>query len=681
MVLLSVISIFLAAFISIAVVFRKPQSLFSYAFSLALLSTAFALFGDSMIVMSPDLLMKWKRVVFVSEAVMACSWLLFAVSFSRNCNWDSISKFHRFLTYLLPFLIVYAIVLPVDEFFYSPEFANEQMLFLGNAGYGFNLILLLYLILAIANLEATLKSSSGIRRWNIKYMLIGVGGILAMNIFYFSHSLLYRSLNMSFIPVRTGVFLFSSLVIGFSLLRHRAIDVDIVISRRIVYRSIALFVIGFYLLGIALLGEGFRYFDVGMGKNITALLGFIGAVMVLAVVLSEKFRRKIMVFISKNFYSQKYDYREQWLQFTRLISLRHSFDELLSSIAEGFMDATGTSGVGIWLKNENGEYDCAKKLYLPDVTVEPDKSLIEFLADKEWIFNVQEQNCRDIAERNSDFIRTTKTSLVVPLLHGDELIGFIVLMEGLAGDDYNYEDYDLMKTLARQTTVAILNSKLIEELTEAKEMEAVGRVSSFIIHDLKNAASMLSLTAENAKQYMDNPEFQKDAIRTVINTSEKIKSIIAKLKNLPEKPELHRIESDLGMCVQSVLSEMQINGRTAVSYNHGEPVRAAFDEEEIKKVVFNLILNAIDATGGKGEITITTGREEDMGYVRVSDNGCGMSQEFIQKNLFKPFHTTKKKGLGIGLYQCRTIAEAHSGKLNVRSQEGRGSDFILYLPL
>lgn len=682
MISLSVISIIGAIFISIAVVYRKHQSLFSYAFALGLLTTASALFGDSIIVLRPDLLMKWKRLVLICEVIMASSWLLFAVSFSKSTNWSTINRIPKSLIYLTPFLIIFSIILPLDEFFYSPEFESEHILFLGNTGYIFYLLLLLYSILAITNLEATLKSSSGITRWNIKYTLIGVGGILAMNIFYYSHSLLYRSLNMNFMLVRNGVFLFSNLVIAFSILRNKVIDVDIVVSRKIVYRSIALFVIGFYLLGLALIGEGFRYFGTGIGKNITALLGFIGAIIVLTIILSEKFRRKIMVFINKNFYSQKYDYREQWLKFTKRISLKHSFDELLSSIAEGFMDATGTKGIGIWLKaKDSREYTCVKKLYLPDGNVQPGKSLLEFLINTKWIFNIQESNCREIAESNSDFINKTKITLVIPLLNVDELIGFIALMEGLAGDDYNYEDYDLMKTLARQTTVAILNSRLIEELTEAKEMEAIGRLSSFIIHDLKNAAYMLSLIAQNAEEHIDNLEFQKDSIRAVMNTSEKIKSIIEKLRTLPQKTKLNIERSDLGKCVEMTVRELGLNGKSGISYKEMVQVRANFDEEEIMKVISNLIINALDAINDDGEIEIVTGREEDMGYVRVSDNGCGMSNEFIEKKLFKPFFTTKRKGLGIGLYQCKAIVEAHSGRLTVTSQEGKGSDFTLYLPM
>jgi signal transduction histidine kinase len=106
-----------------------------------------------------------------------------------------------------------------------------------------------------------------------------------------------------------------------------------------------------------------------------------------------------------------------------------------------------------------------------------------------------------------------------------------------------------------------------------------------------------------------------------------------------------------------------------------------FDREEIRKVVLNLIINAIDASARNGKIKIKVGIENDMGFIMVSDNGIGMSKEFIETKLFKPFQTTKKKGLGVGLYQCKAIVEAHSGKMRVKSTEGEGTDFFVYLPV
>ncbi len=390
----------------------------------------------------------------------------------------------------------------------------------------------------------------------------------------------------------------------------------------------------------------------------------------------------MIVFINKNFYSQKYDYRKQWLQFTERISLKHSFEELLSSIAEGFKGAMGVKGASIWLKErEGGEYLCVKALDTVMVETKPDREMIEFLKYKRWILNVHDVNCKEVIACNGEFIEKTCASLIVPLLNVDELIGFILLREGLTGEDYDYEDYDLLKTLARQATAAIMNARLTEELTEAKEMEAVGRLSSFIIHDLKNATSKLSLIAQNAEEHMDNPHFQKDATKAILNTSEKINNIIVKLKNLPKKTALDLEHADLGMCVKTAVMELNIHRNNMLSYKELVPVKTRFDKEEIIKVIINLVMNAFDAMTTYGEVKVVVGKEDNMAFVKVSDNGCGMSNDFIDKSLLKPFQTTKKKGLGIGLYQCKTIIEAHSGKLKIVSQEGKGTDIIMYLPL
>ena len=168
---------------------------------------------------------------------------------------------------------------------------------------------------------------------------------------------------------------------------------------------------------------------------------------------------------------------------------------------------------------------------------------------------------------------------------------------------------------------------------------------------------------------------------SVSNTSEKIKGIIGKLKYLPKKTDLDIEYSDLGSHIEMAIQQLNMNGSERLSYKELEPVKTEFDREEITKVIVNLIINALEATNNQGDIEVVVGTEENMGFVKVSDNGCGMSSKFIEKSLFKPFQTTKKKGLGIGLYQCKAIVEAHSGKLKVVSQEGKGTDFFLYLPL
>jgi len=684
MLILLIITSTIAIFIALAVAFREPRYPSNIAFTIGSFATVCTVFGDMMSIYSPEQLSFWKTVVFISEAVMTTAWLLFTVSFMRKDLKKDTGRFSKLLLLLSPLFLLIILVAPHDAFYVSPEFENERVLFLGDVGYLFNLLILLYSIVSIINLEVTLRSSSGINRWQIKYLIIGIGGIIGLNIFYYSHALLYRSLDMNLLPVRIGGLFISNILVGFAILRHKAMDVEVGISRGVFYRSLSIFIIGAYLLGLGLIGEGMRYLNPYLGKNIMALFGFIGAIGILVLMLSEQLRRKVMVFINKNFYTQKYDYRTQWLQFTQLISSKYSFDELIDSIAEGFKDAIGAKWASVWCLNEkeNGGFYCAKIIDSNQLTGEPGEGIIKFLHNKKWVFNANDNLDKNtFTIQDNEFISNNKVSLIVPLLDKDNLIGFVVIGEGLAKSDYNYEDYDLLKTLAKQATSAIMNMRLTEELAEARELKAVGKVSSFIMHDLKNAASMLSLIAQNAKEHSNDPDFQRDALVSVANTSEKINYLVQKLKNLPRKMSLRLEYADLGTVVKEVIKELNLNSKTKLNYEEIEQVKTEFDREEIKKVISNLLINAIDATKGKGEISIKVGIQDDKGFVLVSDKGIGMSKEFIETRLFKPFQTTKKKGLGIGLYQCKTIIDAHGGKIKVKSIEGKGTDFFLYLPL
>ncbi len=679
--IISIIAAGTAVLVSFAVIFKRHHLRLNAAFSIALLSTAVVIMGDAMSIFKPGSLFQWKRAVSVAESVMAPSWLLFALSFARNSFGGTINILSKTLVLGSPLLILFCLIVPIDYFYYIHEVGKAKVLYLNYAGYTFKLIVLFYSFMSIVNIEATLRCASSTERVKIKETLIGVGGIVAINIFYYSHALLYRYIDMNLVSVKAGIILISVLFIAYSLLKNSVIDVQVVVSRRVVYRSISVFVIAVYLIGVGIMGNGMMYVDPQVGKNITVFLAFAGMIAILAVILSEQLRRKAFVLINKNFYRNKYDYREQWLRFTQRISLKHSYDGLLSAIAEGFKDAIGLKSVAIWLDDRgNGEYVCVKSVETDETSIGPNKELINFLKDKQWILYIRDPKCNDTVLKSAEFIEGNNVCLIVPLMHRDKLVGFIVLGEALANVEYNYEDYDLLKTLARQATAAILNAKLSEELIEAKEMEAIGKLSSFVIHDLKNAASMLNMLAQNAEEHIDNPDFQKDAIHGITNTSEKINGITMKLKNFHQKTKVNLEYHDLGICVQSAVSEFSLNGDDRLKYVEKETVETKFDREEIHKVVVNLIMNALDATGHKGYIKVVVGKENNIPYIKVSDNGCGMSRVFLERDLFKPFHTSKKKGLGIGLYQCKTIVEDHSGKIRVNSVEGEGTDITIYLP-
>ncbi len=245
------------------------------------------------------------------------------------------------------------------------------------------------------------------------------------------------------------------------------------------------------------------------------------------------------------------------------------------------------------------------------------------------------------------------------------------------GERFTYEDFDLLRVLARQTTSAIITRRLSEELAAARELVAIGKISAFVMHDLKNQVTSLSLMVENAAHYIDDPEFQKDMLETLSATITKMRNLIARLKNLREKSELNLTEVDLLAITERAIKNI---GREVKLVATG-PVLVLGDREELSTVMLNLLINAFEAGNEVPVVAVTVGiGVEAEPYVKVSDKGCGMSVEFIDKHLFKPFSTTKKKGLGIGLYQCRQIIDAHGGRIEVVSEIGIGTTFTVLIP-
>jgi putative PEP-CTERM system histidine kinase len=233
-----------------------------------------------------------------------------------------------------------------------------------------------------------------------------------------------------------------------------------------------------------------------------------------------------------------------------------------------------------------------------------------------------------------------------------------------------------MKALAAQGAVLLHNQRLVEQLAGAREMAAIGKVAAFVMHDLKNAVSNLALVVENARNYLDDPEFQRDMLGTIDSSVGRMRGLIERLKNFEGTVELHRRPCDLMALAGQTLADLPGKGLTL----QGESVTGLVDRTEIGKVVLNLALNALEATDGLGPVTVEVG-VDGPAFIRCRDQGCGMSENFIRERLFRPFETTKRKGFGIGLYQSRQIVEAHGGRIEVKSSVGEGTEFTVWLPL
>jgi len=637
---------------------------------------------DQLSLQSSDNFETFKQISLYLEALLPGSMLLLAFIYGRSRPFETLSKMRLGLMAALVLLPLAIVLLVGSDLYYSPDFQNERVLFLGSAGYWYYIGIMVALIISLASVEVTLAATHGIARNRMKFEAIGIMSLFAVLIFYYSQGLLYRTINMNLTPIRSSVFIFAALLIGYSH-AFRGSGTRVSISRHILYRSITLLAVGIYLVGLGLIGEGMRYFGVSFGRDLTIILAFAGAILLLTILLSEKVRRRTKVYINKHFYAgNKHDYREEWIKLTSRFSLCATLGDVQDAILTVFVETFGVAGASLYLlSREERRFFRVSELAMPKSPAEISISeeLNKYFAQRERVLNLNDGEFPLSSSELSTFSQAGAW-LVIPLISNNKFIGFAMFRDQLVPEMLIYDDFDLMKVLARQAAQAITNLKLSEEVMEMRAMAAVSRISTFVIHDLKNLTTSLSLVVDNAEEHIGNPEFQRDAITTISNTLAKMKSLMQRLKAIPEKITINAEVKNIDHLSREVVAEFVKLRPKRVIYN-GESAFSRVDGEEIKKIIVNLVQNALDASNEMGTVLVETRKEGNCVCIQVSDNGSGMTEDFMKNQLFRPFRTTKEAGLGIGLYQSRQIVEAHDGKIEVRSDIGKGTVFTIYLPV
>jgi len=289
--------------------------------------------------------------------------------------------------------------------------------------------------------------------------------------------------------------------------------------------------------------------------------------------------------------------------------------------------------------------------------------------------------------RIKQILKEARGVAVVPFIANRELVGLLLLGAKEQGDAYTHEEFDLLNAISGQAALALLNARIGQELILSKEMESFHKFSAFVIHDLKNSISMLSMLLANAQGNLNNPQFQSMALETVDQAVRKMKSLVDKLSAPPEGSTLVLSKCELNQIVAKTIKSLKLEllPNLRVETEFAQLPRINCDQQQMEKVLQNLLLNAAEALPQGGNIRIKTELERatqtDGVRIIIGDNGAGISAEFLRQKLFQPFSSTKKSGLGIGLYQCKEIVEQHGGKIWADSAVNQGTTFYVYLPL
>jgi len=671
---------------------RSFKSVINLSFALGMSSLGLMEFANSMALFSssPADILFWARLARAGECLLPGSWVLFSYTFARKEYREIISKRKVVIAFFYLVSLLFLSLCYSDAFLALPTLEGPfiSALKIGKIGYYFYLFLCFSMIFILARLEGILRSSKGIERWQVKYAILGLGSIFASFIFVIGQRLLYFTIQLDLTVAHSVIILISLALILFASVRHRLMEVDIFISRYAIYSSLTVLFAGAYFLALGLLGELARHFGLDISHFWKIPVVFASTLILLAFLLSDTVRQKVRYFINRHFFKNKYDYRSEWLTFSEKLSDKFTVPGICDATLEVLVDSMYVKEMCIWLyDDQEKQLEIASSRGLPDIDfrIEEKSTLVTDLKTRRSFMLTDDlkKDRNTIYEENREFFEKTKASLCMPLMVGDRFMGLIAIGSESTGKGFIEDDFDLVRSIAAQASNALLNVELSEQLLKAKEEETFHKLSSFVVHDLKNFISMLSLIVQNAADYLDNPEFQKDALNTISRTIDKMKGLMGRLSSLPKRFELTLQEFDLNKAVAEAVDNVRWNGSSDLNIiRQFESIPLVKgDINQLHKVVTNLILNAMEAMVDGGEIRLRTYLENGWVVFSVSDDGPGMDEEFKERHLFKPFHSTKEKGLGIGLFQCKTIVEAHKGKIEVDSKEGKGCTFRVKLPI
>ena len=523
------------------------------------------------------------------------------------------------------------------------------------------------------------------QRWGIKFLCLGLGGMFACDFYLYSDALLFRRVNDDIWAARGVVNALVVPLLAVATARNPRWSLDVSVSRRILFHSTAMLGAAVYLMVMAAAGYYIRYFGGSWGVVLQVTFLF-GALLLLFVMLfSGTLRARLKVFLSKNFFSYRYDYREEWLRFTRMLSEGEPGVQLRERSIQAIAELVDSPGGALWLAQDLGAFEQVAHWNMPSARgIEPlDSPLCQFLERRQWVINLDEYEAQpefyDGLEIH-DWLRSIPRAwLVVPLILHERLLGFVVLARSKGKINLNWEVSDLLKTAGRQAASYLAQLEAAKALLVARQFESFNRMSAFVVHDLKNLVSQLSLLLSNADKHKHNPAFQEDMIETVAHSVEKMKQLLFQLRGgyTLEPPAPVALEE---LVQQAVAARSGLKPAPRLEAGDGA-VSVVAHRARLERVIGHLIQNAIEATPPEGHVVVQLLRQNGSAVIAIADTGCGMSEQFMRYRLFKPFESTKATGMGIGTYEAREYVRELGGRIEVETREAQGTIFRVMLPL
>ena len=603
-------------------------------------------------------------MMYFVDALRGLLWILCLLRALPGAGWQST---RRTLSASAGALAVLALILPP---LFGPQ--TGALVLLGSS------------VIGCLTVEQLFRNSTIEQKRVLRPFLWTIAAILGYDLFVYAYAVLIGAVDPNLWAARGMLAALAVPLLVISAKRHPDWTDTLFISRQFIFYSTTLTAIGTYFIAMAIAGVLIR----NNGGEWGAIMQFgflLAALVVLALVLqSARLRAAARVFITKHFYRNQYEYRDEWLRLIRTLSTSDRELPLDQRGIKALAEIVDSPGGQMWLDNGAGCYEpfAAWQTDFPSREYGPTSGLIRFLKEQGWVIDSDEYET-DPERYDHAFSdgqhELLPGSFIVPLFHQNELLGFMRLIRAERHRALNYEDHDLLKTAGRQVGAFLAHDLVMEQLADTRQFEAYNKLSAFVIHDLKNLLSQQVLLVENSKKHQHRPEFVVDVIKTVDNGVQRMRRLLRQLER--DAPGSYEQRVELNALLQDTVAACAKSGVTP-SFSGYRPLWVHAQPDRLASVISHVITNAQQATQPDDTIAVGLNERDSRALIEIRDSGVGMSEEFIRRRLFKPFDTTKgSSGMGIGVYQAREVIRSLGGDITVVSRVGAGTTVSIVLPI
>jgi putative PEP-CTERM system histidine kinase len=636
----------------------------------------------------------WLTTGLIIKSLVPAVWLGFSLTYSRGNATVVLARWRNWLVVaaVLPISIGLIFRSSLVEVLPAVPQADVPALRLGAAAKALNVVLLVGFALVLMNLEQTFRAAVGTMRWRIKYVVLGLAVIFGGHLYVRSQAILFSALDISIYSVESSALFIGCLFLVLAYARAGLAEADVYPSRAVLRSSLTILVVGAYLFLVGVLAQVAAFFGGVESFRFQAFVILLGMAGLALLLLSDRFRQRVHAFVVRHFGKAQHDSVQVWAGFSRRVASVKNATDLCGSTAQFVSETFGALSVAVWLLNrEDGQFVRSGSTtrrpgepHAAELAAATAEAVDEELRSRDAPFNLEAIDgawAEELRRLNpTTFDARGGNRWCVPLVSGDRAFGAVVLADRVGGAAYSTEEIDLLSCIAAQVTSVLLNLRLADEVAHAKELETFRTMSAFFVHDLKNTAASLNLMLKNLPVHFDNPEFRADALRSIGNTARRIDEMICRLGALRQGQVLETAEADLNQLVSETVEGIEDVRALSLTMDLQPLPRVAVDRQQIRSVIANLLLNSRDAIGPDGRIAVRTWSAGGRVTLSIGDNGCGMNDAFMRESLFRPFQSTKKNGLGIGMFQARIIVEGHGGTIAVQSAPGQGTTVRVNLP-